>query len=237
MSELLKMSELAERAGVEKSTIQHYLREGLLPEPSLRPHRNMAYYSADLVERIGLIKQLQTERRLPLRTIKQLLMDQRGLGEVRRWLERHALLPEPVASPMPRAELLAATGLSRDVLDRLEALRFVRPTRRGRAVLYSTNDVAVARSIAAMRDAGLDESNGFALDDLQIYMDAMRSLLVDELALFSRVLGVVSREQVAKLAESGLEGTSALLQALRQRLVLDLLEQGREPEPPPTGAT
>jgi DNA-binding transcriptional MerR regulator len=234
--ELLKMSELAERAGVEKSTIQHYLREGLLPEPALRPHRNMAYYSADLVERIGLIKQLQTERRLPLRQIKQLLSDRRGLGELRRWLDRHALVPDPVAVPMPRAELLAATGLSRDVLDRLEDLRFLRPIRRGRSILYPPADVAVVRSVAAMRDAGLDESNGFALEELQLYMDAMRSLLVDELALFSRVLGKLSRAQVAKLAESGLAGTSALLQALRQRLVLDLLDEGA-PASPTNGGT
>ncbi len=47
MAELLKMSELVTRAGVEKSTIQHYLREGLLPAPAARPHRNIAYYRAN----------------------------------------------------------------------------------------------------------------------------------------------------------------------------------------------
>ena len=224
MAELLKMSELAERAGVEKSTIQHYLREGLLPEPAARPHRNMAYYSADLVERIALIKQLQTERRLPLRRIKQLLADQRGLDEVRRWLDNHALAPEPVTQPVARNPLLAETGLTRGQLDRLEELRFLRPVRKGRSILYTPNDVAVVRSVAAMRRAGLREENGLALDDLCVYMDAMRSLLVEELALFSRILGKVSRAKVVELAESGLEGTSALLLALRRRLVLDLLE-------------
>jgi hypothetical protein len=55
-------------------------------------------------------------------------------------------------------------------------------------------------------------------------MDSMRALLVDELALFSRILGKVSRAKVVELAESGLEGTSALLLSLRRRLVLDLVE-------------
>ena len=59
MAELLRMGELVERAGVERSTIQHYLREGLLPQPAERPHRNMAYYSADLVERIALVVALR----------------------------------------------------------------------------------------------------------------------------------------------------------------------------------
>ena len=106
MAELLKMSELVERAGVEKSTIQHYLREGLLPEPAERPHRNMAYYSADVVERIALIKQLQTERRLPLARIKQLLVDHESLGEVRRWLDSHVDSPEPITQPVSRRQAL-----------------------------------------------------------------------------------------------------------------------------------
>ena len=57
--ELLKMSELARRSGVPASTIKHYIREGLLPEPALRTSRNMAYYDAGLVQRIKTIKELQ----------------------------------------------------------------------------------------------------------------------------------------------------------------------------------
>ena len=106
MPKLLKMKELVARAGVEKSTIQYYLREGLLPEPSTRPHRNMAYYSPDLVERIGLIKQLQTERNLPLARIKLLLASHRNLASLREWMDRHPVSPEPDSEPTARAALL-----------------------------------------------------------------------------------------------------------------------------------
>ena len=41
--ELLRISELAERAEVPVATVRHYLREGLLPEP-VKTSRNMAYY-------------------------------------------------------------------------------------------------------------------------------------------------------------------------------------------------
>jgi hypothetical protein len=222
------MSELAARSGVEKSTIQHYLREGLLPEPAERPHRNMAYYSPDLVARIRLIRQLQAERRLPLGKIKQLLSGHANLDEVRRWLERQDLVPEPVLHPMSRRDLLAESGLDGSQLDELEALGFLRPTRRSRSVLYSPNDVAIVRSVAAMHRAGLNESNGFALDDMRLYFDSMRSLVVDELALFARALGEEPREKVAALAESGLEGTTALVLALRRRILMDMLVEGTD---------
>ena len=69
---LLKMKELAEASGVSAGTIKHYLREGLLPEP-VKTSRNMAYYPADFVDRIKLIKQLQEERFMPLKVIKGML--------------------------------------------------------------------------------------------------------------------------------------------------------------------
>ncbi len=57
----LKISELAEGAGVPVATVRHYLREGLLPE-GRKTSRNMAYYPPELIERIRLIKLLQEER-------------------------------------------------------------------------------------------------------------------------------------------------------------------------------
>ena len=69
---MLRMGELARASGVSAATIKHYLREGLLPEP-VKTSRNMAYYPADFVERIKMIKQLQEERYMPLRVIKDLL--------------------------------------------------------------------------------------------------------------------------------------------------------------------
>ncbi|MBW2294793.1 MAG: MerR family transcriptional regulator [Deltaproteobacteria bacterium] len=225
MPKLLKMKELVARAGVEKSTIQYYLREGLLPEPSTRPHRNMAYYSPDLVERIGLIKQLQTERNLPLARIKLLLASHRDLASLREWMDRHPVTPEPVSEPTGRAALLRETGLSESQLDRLEEMRFLRPTRRGRKVEYSPNDVTMVRAVSTMRRAGFNEEAGFELDHLLLYMNAMRSLVFDELELFSGVLGKIPKKRVLALAESGMEGTNSLLFALRRRLFMDLVDE------------
>src|SRR3954465_3518052 len=71
------MSELAERSGVSAGTIKHYLREGLLGEGDeiVRTSRNMAYYPPQYVERIRLIKRLQEDRFMPLRVIKDRIVE------------------------------------------------------------------------------------------------------------------------------------------------------------------
>ena len=82
---LLRMGELAEAAGVSAGTIKHYLREGLLPEP-VKTSRNMAWYPREFVERVQLIKQLQEERFLPLKVIKEVLdsCEERGAASAPR---------------------------------------------------------------------------------------------------------------------------------------------------------
>ncbi len=69
-----KMQDLVQATGVPKSTILHYLNEGLLPEP-VKTSRNMAYYSPACVERITFIKVMQSKYRLSLAMIKQLLQE------------------------------------------------------------------------------------------------------------------------------------------------------------------
>src|SRR5687768_10818315 len=128
------MRELAEAAGVSAGTIKHYLREGLLPEP-VKTSRNMAYYPREFVERIRLIKQLQEERFLPLKVIKEILEDGRG----ERGPERLRALIELEDRVLERAlRGQDATGLSEaavkkryklpdEALERLERLEVITP--------------------------------------------------------------------------------------------------------------
>ena len=156
MTELLKISELASRAGVEKSTIQHYLREGLLPSPALKTHRNMAYYSGDLVERIRFIKELQTRHFLPLKTIRRILKDKKTAGEIRAYLYARPLAPgsdEP--QPVTRDRVVAETGITEKQLDELEAMGFIQgETDDEGSISYSPADATIAHAIGAMQRAG-----------------------------------------------------------------------------------
>ena len=115
--ELLKISELAERSEVPVATIRHYLREGLLPEP-VKTSRNMAYYPPEFVERIRLIKQLQEERYMPLRVIREVLDSADGdLERLRSVVESgDSLLAQalaPLAERVPEARGARALRLPR----------------------------------------------------------------------------------------------------------------------------
>ena len=70
---LLRISDLARETGVAVGTIKFYIREGLLPAPTLKTGRNMAYYDRSFIERIRMIKELQTKRFLPLDVIRAIL--------------------------------------------------------------------------------------------------------------------------------------------------------------------
>ena len=66
----LKISELERIAGVGRSTIHYYLREGLLSPPR-RTGKTMAYYDAGHVEELRRIRELQEEG-YPLTIIREM---------------------------------------------------------------------------------------------------------------------------------------------------------------------
>jgi DNA-binding transcriptional MerR regulator len=234
MTERLKISQLAARAGVEKSTIQHYIREGLLPTPKERPHRNMHYYSADLIPRIKLIRELQARRNLPLAKIRDVLADEeladeRGIEQIRSYLySAPGALDLSAAKPVSRARLSEDSGMELDLLDRLEERGFITSRRKGTQVVYDPVDAAIVHACSSMRRAGLSEHNGFTLAELEMYLTAMRELIGKEMMLFARVLGHHSTEEIVEMAQRGFEGTNTLLINLRRKLFLGVLTDARK---------
>jgi DNA-binding transcriptional MerR regulator len=67
--ELLRIGELAKRAGVPVATIKYYLREGLIA-PTRKTGQTMSWYDAALVERLQAIKELQQRQFHPLDVIR-----------------------------------------------------------------------------------------------------------------------------------------------------------------------
>jgi DNA-binding transcriptional MerR regulator len=174
MNGLLKMSELAERSGVSAGTIKHYLREGLLGEGEdiVRTSRNMAYYPPEYVERIQLIKRLQEERFMPLRVIKERILEgavQQGEGE-----------------RVSTAEARRRYDVPRNVLDRLAEIGVLTPSARG----YDADDVKIIAAIARFRAGGYDEQLGFTVFDTLRYRAALEPLVVEEVrTLLERLRG------------------------------------------------
>ncbi len=197
---LLKMSELAERSGVSSGTIKHYLREGLLGNGDgvVRTSRNMAYYPPEFVERIRRIKRLQEERFLPLRVIREVLAER---------------------PRVPRRDV----GLPANVLDRLESLGVLTPTREG----YDPDDVRIIEAIVRFREGGYDESLGFTVHDTTRYREALEPLVRQEVEVLLDRLGDIDPDRAVDIVKSGREPLRELIGAMHSKLLLAELERRR----------
>ena len=230
---LLKMSELAERSGVSAGTIKHYLREGLLgaEDDVLRTSRNMAYYPAEFVERIRLIKRLQEERFMPLKLIKGVLDEDperaQALVELEdRILERAVAAQEQ--GRVSRAEVRRRYEIPANVLERLEELGLLAPNSRG----YDADDVKIIEAISRFRAGGYDEAIGFTVYDTLRYREALEPLVQEEVrALLERLAGEVEVERAAEIIAAGAEPLRELIGAMHSKLLLAELRRASERSP------
>ena len=233
---LLKISELAERAGVPVATVRHYLREGLLPEP-VRTSRNMAYYPPEFVDRIRLIKQLQEERFMPLRVIGRLLADEEGDPErLRAMVElEDRILDRALAGERSRVtseEVRERYEVPPEVLDRLAELGVLSPEGEG----YSPSDVGIIEAIGRFRAGGYDESIGFTVYDTLRYKTALEPLVAEEVrVLTERLAGDVEPERAIEIVEAGLGPLNDLIAALHTKLLVAELTAGERLPPADRG--
>ena len=195
----LKISELAEAAGVSAGTVKHYLREGLLGrgDEIVRTSRNMAWYPTGYVERIRMIKRLQEQRFLPLRLIKELLADR------------------PPRTPRRAVDLPA------QMLDRLAELGILTPDEHG----YDSDDVALIAAIGRLREGGDDAALGFTVHDALRYRDALRPLVEREVEMLVERLGDVDPDRAAAIVRAGLGPLRELIGAMHSKLLLDGLRR------------
>jgi DNA-binding transcriptional MerR regulator len=225
-AELLKISELSERSGVPVATIRHYLREGLLPEP-VKTSRNMAYYPPDFVERIRLIKQLQEERFMPLRVIRDLLQREdadperlRAVVELESRILERALAGE--RERVPVKEVAERYDVPKEVLDRLTELGVLTPDKKG----YSPSDVRIVEAISRFRAGGYDESLGFTVYDTLRYKDALEPLVAEEVrVLRERLAGDVELDRALEIVQAGVGPLNELIGAMHTKLLVAELER------------
>jgi DNA-binding transcriptional MerR regulator len=199
--ELLKISELAERAEVPVATVRHYLREGLLPEP-VKTSKNMAYYPPEFVDRIRLIKQLQEERFMPLRVIREVLDS---------------------AGRTPEAEILERYDIPERALRRLEEVGVLSPDENG----YSHAEVRVIDAIARFRAAGWNEKTGFGARDVARLMNGLAPVITDELELLLERFAALDPDRAAALLDGGASPFPDLIGALHAKALSDELERQR----------
>lgn len=201
----LRMRDLCERTGLSRQVVHYYIREGLLP-PGHKATRNSAWYGDAHVERLLLIRRLQTERFLPLRAIRAVLDEDSGpfTRAQRDWIRE---LKASVATSVARgsdaqervevAPLLKEHGVTVDELSRLSELGLVPVVSEGRQDFVAAEDAWILAFVGELRGMGFTAARGFLVEDLAVYEEAISRLFDAETTLLA------SRISRLAVAEAG----------------------------------
>ena len=186
---LLKMKELVEATGVPKSTILHYVNEGLLPEP-VKTSLNMAYYNPDCIERVRFIKSMQSNHRLPLTKIKGMLQWKDQGRDVTLGLELlQGVFGTGEGPLLDTPAFCRATGLSPEQVEEFVRAKLLLPLKPGR---FDREDVSM----------GLVYANGLSVgvtaEDMSYYSRLGKQIVDEEMALRRRMTHHLSYEADAE---------------------------------------
>jgi len=184
------MRDLVAASGVPKSTILHYLNEGLLPLP-LKTSRNMAYYDPACVDRLIFIKFMQKKHRLPLEEIKKILQGPEPGREFLAFQELNAVIfgGAPTAGELLSEQAFCrATGLSLQEVKELLAANVLLPLKAGK---FDQGDVAMGRLLRGGLELGVTPA------DCGFYHLLAEEIVDHEMAVRERLTGHLPLEQNA----------------------------------------
>ena len=234
--DLYKISELARATGVSTGTIKFYIREGLLPQPSLKTGRNMAYYHRSFIDRIRTIKELQRKRFLPLDVIKAILdrnSEVISQSEVDMLLGLEGTLYEevhctPNQEPLTRAEIEERFGIDSADLQLAVDAGVLNSVIKNGGEYFEGDDLSIVENFAALRQAGL----GDLIDrrtTLPVYVNILDKLVREELKMFTHaVTGKVDEAELAEMAMAAVKLSERFIVLLRRKLLLQAIHELRE---------
>lgn len=228
-TELVRIGELARRAGVSIATLKHYLREGLI-QPARKTGRTMSWYDPALVGQIQAIKDLQRTRFMPLDVIRDALDRDATAEDDLAAAEAIAgvLARRTGGRALTRAEL-CARGARPEELDWLAAARLAVPSAKDGK--YRGDDLALLSTLGAARKAGLS-AEMLPFDILAEYLAALRALVAVELRMFrAGVLGRGHGPEVVRLTTAATQLSERLVVLIRRRLLVPTLRQLMKEDP------
>jgi DNA-binding transcriptional MerR regulator len=214
------MKDLCELTGLDRQTVHFYIAKGLVPEGH-KTGRNMAYYGAEHLERIRLIRELQHSRFLPLDAIRAVL-DGEDAGFTR---EQKAMLVEvkhrvadvlrdaresgsgsgePERSLVPVDALLRQHGVGPDELEQLVGIGLLALVEREGETLVAEQDAWLIELWGSLRAAGFTAALGFTVADLGMYAEMIGELFRRELRSLVPRLAKLPADRSAELFRRGL---------------------------------
>lgn len=218
---LLKISELAKKAGVSVPTIKFYINQGLLPRP-VKTGRTMAYYDESYVKRIAVIKKLQRERYLPLEVIKRMMNAGDSFDDDIEFGKAAFKTNKSLSKKTPASEADAAkiTGFPIEKIRILEKEGFLNPATGGGGKIYDPYDIEVIEIFLRREKFGVPFEH--SINILRAYRDNLDCAVREDLRLFaSSFLGDVSTRQAVKLMTEADETIDKYLFLSRHRMIRD----------------
>ncbi|MBU0514294.1 MAG: MerR family transcriptional regulator [Proteobacteria bacterium] len=228
----LRMNELMAATGLPRSTLAHYVKEGLLLPP-VKTSVNMAYYAPESVERVRFIQAMKA-RHLPLGKIKTLLaLRDKGLDP---WLvvELNQVIFGPSEATMDRAEFVRETGLTDDQLASLLEAGLLLPLEPDR---FDRQDAALGAFYAQALAQGVSPG------DFSFYVRYARLIVAEEMQFRRRITAGLSFEREAEITSQLVRSVRALrgyildrcfqreVAARQERRLRELVEEDGETKP------
>ncbi len=178
-SKRVRMKTLVERTGLPKSTILYYLSKGLIPEP-VHTRPNMAYYDANCIDRIRLIRHLQKHHRLSLSEIKNVIANSIKNADLS---ARMALDERVFGSPerkdkVSESEFCNHTGLTGEQVHKLLEKKLLLPIEMN---MFDPQDIAMGQYYARALSWGIEP------DDLTYYVEFGEKIVQAEIELREKI--------------------------------------------------
>jgi DNA-binding transcriptional MerR regulator len=190
----MKMKDLMTATGHPKSTILYYVAEGLLPKPN-RAGRNIAEYDPACVDRIRLIRRLQSRKRFSISEIRSFMDKAKDPQELEALLMlEDTVFGDGAGGPrFSREEFLGASGLDEQGLTRLLTASLIIPQDdQG----FDREDLAMAKVFARAGSWGLD------IGDFLYYPKLAEELADNDIALRERLtVSLEMKEDAVMTAE------------------------------------
>lgn len=225
-----RIAEVVRRSGVTKETIHFYMREGLLPPPR-KTARNAAFYSDEHLHRLRLIRSLREEHLLPIKAIKNLLIDQPDLQfsveqfatlQALRRLKLNDLRRQKSGNvAVTVGELAKELRLTESELEELREIELLTAAE-GEAL--DANEAECLRLWTLVRDSGINAEKGFSPRDIHYIDQAAKLLFEREVSLFKDRVHQMSPAEIDSLLHTVIPAVDRLLAIRHERMISALLE-------------
>ena len=186
------------------------------------------------MERIKLIKELQTKRFLPLSVIKQILTESEGkigVDEIKTIMELDGKLfqnmqASPEFKPLTLEELCSRTGLSVKEVKEMKALGILGPEKISGEETIGEDAIRIAETWTKLRQAGFTDERGFSVDLLEMYKGLIDVLVKKEIQILAkRITGRVPEDEARRMVEAGIPLVNTLIGLMRKQAMLRVIRE------------